>query len=557
MTESFAELFDQSLKHTEMKNGELITGTVLEVANDYVLVNVGLKTEAMIPIDEFKNKNGEIDVEVGSQTEVELENAADGFGETILSHEKALLQQAWRNLKVNMENNETITGFLTGKVRGGFTIELEHITAFLPGSLVDIRPVRDISYLEGKELQFKVIKIDQERNNVVLSRRAVLLEESNEEREDLLNSLEKDAIVKGIVKNLTDYGAFIDLGGIDGLLHITDLAWKRVNHPSEVLTIGDEIEVKVLNFEKETNRVALGIKQLSGDPWENIGRRYPSGTRVFGKVINMADYGAFIEIEEGVEGLVHTSEMDWTNKNVHPSKVVSLGDEVEVMILEINEERRRISLGMKQCIANPWELFAALNKKEDRVVGNIRSITDFGIFIGLEGGIDGLVHLSDISWNEPGEVAIKNYSKGQEVETVILSIDAERERISLGIKQISREPFLIFIEKNPKGSIIKGKVSSVEPNLVTVDVADDVQGLLKVSEISQERVESASDVFAVGDDVEAMFVSIDRKLRALNLSIKAKDVKEEKQALEHFNKEDNNTSNTSIGSLIKEKLHND
>jgi len=554
MSESFAEIFEESLQHTEMTGGAILTGTVIEVTDEYVLVNAGLKTESMIPIEQFNPKDGEVEVKVGDQIEVKLESVADGYGETILSRDKAKRQQAWRDLEVAMENKVTVTGHINGKVRGGLTVKLESIQAFLPGSLVDLRPVRDFAYLENKELEFKVIKIDQERNNVVLSRRAVLEEEFSEEREELLQSLSKGLEVTGIVKNLTDYGAFVDLGGIDGLLHITDIAWKRVNHPSEMLNVGDEIKVKVLSFDKEKSRVSLGMKQMGEDPWENIARRYPSGTRAFGTVTNMADYGAFVEIEDGIEGLVHTSEMDWANKNVHPSKVVSLGDEVEVMVLDIDEERRRISLGMKQCTANPWELFAATHKKGEKISGKIRSITDFGIFIGLDGGVDGLVHLSDISWNEPGEKTILGYKKDQETEAVILSIDPERERISLGIKQLDQDPFSAYVAEHPKGSEAAGVVSEVSDKQVTVDLAEEVSGILKVAEISRERVASASDVFKVGDEVLALVIGVDRKHRTLGLSIKAKDIKDEKQAIVDFNESSQESKSTTLGDLIKEKM---
>lgn len=554
MSESFAELFEESLQHTEMNVGAMLTGSVIEVTDEYVLLSAGLKTESMIPIEQFKDINGEIDITVGDQIEVELESIADGYGETILSREKARRQQVWKDLELAMENKETINGYISGKVRGGLTVELESIRAFLPGSLVDLRPVRDFAYLENKQLEFKVIKIDMERNNVVLSRRAVLEEEFSEEREELLKTLKEGSEVKGIVKNLTDYGAFIDLGGIDGLLHITDMAWKRVNHPSEMLAVGDEIDVKVLSFDKEKNRISLGIKQMGEDPWENIVRRFPSGSRAFGRVTNMADYGAFVEIEDGIEGLVHTSEMDWTNKNVHPSKVVSIGEEVEVMVLDIDQARRRISLGMKQCASNPWELFSATNKKNDKIKGKIRSITDFGIFIGLDGGIDGLVHLSDISWNEAGEKAVLNYQKGQDVEAVILSIDPDRERISLGIKQLDQDPFSIYVGNHSKGTIVKGVVSEVTERTATVELAEEVYGVLKVADISRERINSVADVFKVGDEIEALVLGTDRKSRTVSLSMKAKDIKEEKQAIADFNDTSSDSKGTTLGDLIKEKM---
>jgi small subunit ribosomal protein S1 len=553
MSESFEALFNESIKHTEMTPGELVTGTVLEVTEDYVLVNAGLKTEAMIPVEEFKSRNGELSVAEGDQIEVELERVADGHGETILSREKARRQQAWKDLEVAMEKRDTIYGVINGKVKGGFTVEMDDVKAFLPGSLVDVRPVRDIAYLENKELEFKVIKIDRERNNVVLSRKAVLEEEFSEERRELLDSLEEGKVITGIVKNLTDYGAFIDLGGIDGLLHITDIAWKRVNHPSEALAIGDEVEVKVLSFDKERSRVSLGMKQLGEDPWLNILRRYPPSSRVFGKITNIADYGAFVEIEEGIEGLVHTSEMDWTNKNIHPSKVVALGEDVEVMVLDIDEERRRISLGMKHCTANPWELFAATHQKGEKISGKIRSITDFGIFVGLDGNIDGLVHLSDLSWNESGEKASRNYRKGQEVEAYILGIDSERERISLGIKQLNQDPFSIFATENPKGSVVKGTVSAIMGNKVIVDLGKEVQGSIKISDLSRERINDISDVLNEGDEVEALITGLDRKSRAIALSIKEKDIQEEKQAIANYSGSAA-TETTTLGDLIKEQM---
>ncbi len=554
MSESFAELFEESLQHTEMVVGSMVTGSIIEITDEYVLLSAGLKTESMIPIEQFKDINGEVDVNVGDQIEVELEQVADGYGETILSREKARRQQVWKDLAVAMENKETITGYISGKVRGGLTVELESIRAFLPGSLVDLKPVRDFAYLEGKQLEFKVIKIDMERNNVVLSRRAVLEEEFSEEREELLKTLKDGSEVKGTVKNLTDYGAFIDLGGIDGLLHITDMAWKRVNHPSEMLAVGDEIDVKVLSFDKEKNRISLGIKQMGEDPWANIVRRFPSGARAFGKVTNMADYGAFVEIEDGIEGLVHTSEMDWTNKNVHPSKVVSIGEEVEVMVLDIDQPRRRISLGMKQCASNPWELFSATHNKNDKISGKIRSITDFGIFIGLDGGIDGLVHLSDISWNEAGEKAVLNYQKGQDIEAVILSIDPERERISLGIKQLDKDPFSVYVGSNKKGAIVKGVVSEVADKAAKIELADDVYGSLKIADISRERIASVADALKVGDEIEALIMETDRKTRAISLSMKAKDIKEEKQAIADFNDTTNDSKGATLGDLIKEKM---
>ncbi|RMG59855.1 MAG: 30S ribosomal protein S1 [Gammaproteobacteria bacterium] len=552
MSESFAQLFEESLAYSQMKPGQIVPGTVIDITDDYVVVSAGLKSEGVIPVEQFKNENGELEVKVGDVVEVALETVEDGFGETRLSREKAKLAKAWKRLEEAFENDEIVKGVITGKVKGGFTVELGDIRAFLPGSLVDVRPVRDTSYLEGKELEFKVIKLDQRRNNVVVSRRAVVEQEYSAEREELLKNLQEGQVIKGIVKNLTDYGAFLDLGGIDGLLHITDMAWKRVKHPSEVVEIGQEIEVKVLKFDRERNRVSLGLKQLGEDPWVDLTRRYPVGTRLFGKVTNITDYGCFVEIENGVEGLVHVSEMDWTNKNVNPSKVVSLGDEVEVMILDIDEERRRISLGMKQCQPNPWEEFAATYKKGDVVKGAIKSITDFGIFVGLEGGIDGLVHLSDISWNVPGEEAVRNYKKGEEVEAMVLSIDPERERISLGIKQLDRDPFSNFVAEHPKGSIVRGKVVSVEPKAATVELAEDIMGTLRASELSIDRVEDARTVLKEGEEVEAKVIGVDRKNRTILLSIKAKEFDEEAAVLKDYTS--SSSATTSLGDLLKEQM---
>ncbi|MET0026152.1 MAG: 30S ribosomal protein S1 [Candidatus Thiodiazotropha sp.] len=555
MTESFAELFEESLSNTQLRNGAIIIGTVLDITPEAVIVNAGLKSEGVIPRVQFLNQNGEIEVEVGDQVEVALDAVEDGFGATRLSREKAKRDQAWKVLEKAHEAEETVIGRINGKVKGGFTVELNDIRAFLPGSLVDVRPVRDTAYLEGKDLEFKVIKLDRRRNNVVVSRRAVVEQEYSEEREKLLENLQEGQEVTGVVKNLTDYGAFVDLGGIDGLLHITDMAWKRVKHPSEVVEIGDEIQVKILKFDRDRNRVSLGLKQMGDDPWVALARRYPEGTRLFGKVTNIADYGCFVEIEEGVEGLVHVSEMDWTNKNVHPSKVVSLGDEVEVMVLDIDEERRRVSLGIKQCKANPWEEFSTTHKKGDHVSGNIKSITDFGIFIGLDGGIDGLIHLSDISWDDEGEDAIRNFKKGDEVETVVLSVDPERERISLGIKQLAQDPFSLFVAANEKGSFVKGTVAEVDAKGAVVALADGVEGYLRASELSRDRVEDARSMLKEGDEIEAKFVGVDRKNRTISLSIKAKDADEEAAAIKGYAR-DAATSAPTLGDLLKEQMDN-
>ncbi|MGM0593256.1 MAG: 30S ribosomal protein S1 [Pseudomonadota bacterium] len=554
MSESFAELFEESLNDTQMRPGSIVSGTVVSVGSDVVVVNAGLKSEGMIPVEQFRNENGEIEVAVGDSVDVALEAVEDGFGATRLSREKAKRAESWNRLEKAHEADETVTGRIIDKVKGGFTVELQDIRAFLPGSLVDVRPVRDTAYLEGKDLEFKVIKLDRKRNNVVVSRRAVVESENSEEREALLASLEDGQVVKGIVKNLTDYGAFVDLGGIDGLLHITDMAWKRVKHPSEIVNVGDEIEVKVLKFDRERNRVSLGLKQLGDDPWEDITRRYPEGTRLFGKVTNLTDYGCFVEIEEGVEGLVHVSEMDWTNKNIHPSKVVQLGDEVEVMVLDIDAERRRISLGMKQCQPNPWEEFAANHNKGDKVSGTIKSITDFGIFIGLDGGIDGLVHMSDISWQETGEEAVHGFKKGDEVEAIILAIDPERERISLGIKQMEQDPFSNYVAANQKGSIIRGTVREVDAKGAIIDLAENVEGYLRASELSRDRVEDARTVLKEGEEVEAKFIGVDRKNRSINLSIKAKDNDEEHEAVQDYRRAA--PVNPTLGDLIKEQMEN-
>ncbi len=554
MSESFAELFEQSLNTVQMRPGAIVKGTVLEVGSEVVVVNAGLKSEGVIPLEQFRNEDGTIDIKVGDEIDVALESLEDGFGATRLSREKAKRAEAWTRLERAQNANETVIGRIVDKVKGGFTVDLNNVRAFLPGSLVDVRPVRDPSYLEGKDLEFKVIKLDRKRNNVVVSRRAVVEQESSGEREALLENLQEGQVVTGIVKNLTDYGAFVDLGGIDGLLHITDMAWKRVKHPSEVVNVGDEIKVKVLKFDRERTRVSLGLKQLGEDPWEDITRRYPVNTRLFGKVTNLTDYGCFVEIEEGVEGLVHVSEMDWTNKNIHPSKVVQVGDEVEVMVLDIDPERRRISLGIKQTQANPWEVFAATHNKNDKVSGKIKSITDFGIFIGLDGGIDGLVHLSDISWNEAGEAAVHKYKKGDELEAVILAIDAERERISLGIKQLEKDPVSNYAAEHKKGSIVTGTVKEVDAKGASIVLADGMEAYLRASEISRDRVEDARTVLKVGDTVEAKFIGIDRKNRIVNLSIKAKDNDEEAEAMQDYNR--SAPQGTTLGDLLKEKLEN-
>lgn len=552
-TESFADLFAESLAKQEMKQGEVIPAEVVRVDYNYVVVNAGLKSESFIPIEEFKNDRGEVDVKVGDFVSVAIESLENGYGDTVLSRDKAKRLAAWMNLEKVLETGELVTGTVTGKVKGGLTVMTNGIRAFLPGSLVDTRPVKDTTPYEGKTMEFKVIKLDRKRNNVVLSRRAVVEASMGEERAKLLETLKEGAIVKGIVKNITDYGAFVDLGGIDGLLHITDLAWRRVRHPSEVLEQGQEITAKVLKFDQEKNRVSLGIKQLGEDPWIGIARRYPQGTRLFGKVTNITDYGAFVEIEAGIEGLVHVSEMDWTNKNVDPKKVVQLGEEVEVMVLEIDEERRRISLGMKQCKPNPWEEFAATHQKGDTVKGQIKSITDFGVFIGLEGGIDGLVHLSDLSWTEPGEEAVRKYKKGEELEAVVLSIDVERERISLGVKQMSGDPFNNFCSTHEKGSVVTGKVKSVEAKGAVIDLGNDTEGYLRASEIGPDRVEDARNVLKEGDEVTAAITNIDRKARSIQLSIRAKDQAETREAMAKM-EEDAQAGTTNLGALLRAKL---
>lgn len=557
MTESFAELFEQSLASQSLKPGTIITGIVVEIRDDSVVVNAGLKSEGIVPIYQFRSLDGELEVKVGDSVEVSLEAVEDGYGETRLSREKAKRAMVWDKLESAFEGEEIVQGKISGKVKGGFTVDINDIRAFLPGSLVDVRPVRDPAYLEGKDLDFKIIKLDRKRNNVVVSRRAVVELEFSAEREALLERLEEGVIVKGVVKNLTDYGAFIDLGGIDGLLHITDMAWKRVRHPSEVVNVGDELEVRVLRFDRERNRVSLGLKQMGDDPWSDLSRRYPVGTRLFGNVSNITDYGCFVEIEDGVEGLVHVSEMDWTNKNVNPAKVVQTGDEVEIMVLEIDEERRRISLGMKQCAANPWEAFAANHNKGDRVSGAIKSITDFGIFIGLDGGIDGLVHLSDISWLTPGEESVRNFSKGEEVEAVVLAVDPERERISLGLKQLDQDPFATFMAEHPRGSQVKGKVKEVDARGAVIELADGVEGYLRASDIRKERVEDATRELTVGDEIEAKFISLDRRNRSLTLSIRALEDEELAEALEEYHQQNASSGTTSLGELLKEQLDQD
>ncbi|MGO9802723.1 MAG: 30S ribosomal protein S1 [Steroidobacteraceae bacterium] len=554
MSESFAQLFEQSLANQRIRPGMILTGLVIDVTPDVVIVNVGLKSEAVIPLEQFKNERGELEVKTGDEVEVALDSVEDGTGETRLSREKAKRARTWTRLEEAFNKSEIVTGVITGRVKGGFTVEIENVRAFLPGSLVDVRPVRDTSYLEGKPLEFKVIKLDQKRNNVVVSRRAVVEQEFSAERSALLENLQEGAVVRGAVKNLTDYGAFVDLGGIDGLLHITDMAWKRVKHPSEVVKVGDEVEVRILKFDRERSRVSLGLKQLGADPWENIARRYPPGTRVFGKVTNIADYGAFVEIEDGVEGLVHVSEMDWTNKNVNPAKVVHTGQEVEVMVLDVDEERRRISLGLKQCQANPWKEFAENYNRGDKVAGQIKSITDFGIFIGLPGNIDGLVHLSDISWDQPGEEAVRNYQKAQQLEAMVLSIDPERERISLGIKQLAKDPFSAYIADNPKGTIVKGVVKEVDARGAVIDLGNGIDGQLRASELGRDRVEDARAVLKVGDEVEAKFTGVDRKSRTISLSIKAKEAHDEAEAVQSYRSEAAAPSGTSLGDLLKEHI---
>ena len=556
MQESFADLFEASLTRQEMRQGEVITAEIVRIDQNFVVVNAGLKSESYIDRDEFLNDQGDLEVVVGDFVQVAIEQLENGFGETRLSRERAKRVAAWNYLENALNDGSLVTGTITGKVKGGLTVMANGVRAFLPGSLVDMRPVKDTTPYEGKTFEFKVIKLDRKRNNVVVSRRAVLEASAGEEREALLANLKEGSVVKGIVKNITDYGAFVDLGGIDGLLHITDLAWRRVRHPSEVLAVGDEVQAKILKFDQDKNRVSLGLKQLGEDPWVGIARRYPQGTRLFGKVTNLTDYGAFVEIEQGIEGLVHVSEMDWTNKNVHPSKVVQLGDEVEVMILEIDEERRRISLGMKQCAANPWDDFAMNHKKGDKVRGAIKSITDFGVFIGLPGGIDGLVHLSDLSWSVAGEEAIRNFKKGDEVEAVVLAIDTEKERISLGIKQLDGDPYANFIATHEKNAIVKGTVKSVDARGAVVTLDGDMEGYLRASEVSRERIDDLTKVYKEGDAIEAMIINIDRKSRSINLSIKAKDQAEQNEAMQKFAAESNVSSGTTnLGALLKAKLN--
>ena len=556
MSESFADLFEESLNTIEMAPGSIVTGTVVDIDDDWVVVHAGLKSEGVIPKNQFLNDEGVCTLNIGDQVKVAMEVVDDGFGETRLSREKARRAESWEKLEEASEQGEVIIGIINGKVKGGFTVDVNDIRAFLPGSLVDIRPLRETAHLEGKPLEFKVIKLDQKRNNVVVSRRAVLEEENSHEREELLASMQEGQDVKGIVKNLTDYGAFVDLGGVDGLLHITDMAWKRIRHPSEMVNVGDEVDVRILKFDREKNRVSLGMKQLGDDPWADIVRRYPEGARVTATVTNLTDYGCFAEIEEGVEGLVHVSEMDWTNKNIHPSKVVTVGDETEVMVLDIDQERRRISLGIKQCRPNPWESFSIAHAKSDTITGTIKSITDFGIFIGLEGGIDGLVHLSDISWNEPGETAVRRYSKGEEIETIILSVDPERERISLGIKQMEKDPFSDYAAEHDRGDIVKGTILEVQPKEAVIELAEDVTGVLKASEISIDRVEDARNSLKEGEELEVKIVNLDRKNRTIGLSIKAKDIEDEREAVkEHQKQESDRSGPATLGDLIKAQMN--
>jgi small subunit ribosomal protein S1 len=555
MSESFAELFEQSQTEKSMAPGSILKGVVMDIRSDVVVVNAGLKSEGVIPIEQFRDESGHLEVAVGDEIDVALDAVEDGFGETRLSREKAKRAAAWKELEQAFESGETVIGIITDKVKGGFTVNMRDIRAFLPGSLVDVRPVRDTSYLEGKPLEFKVIKLDRKRNNVVVSRRAVVEKENSQEREALLESMHEGMLLKGVVKNLTDYGAFVDLGGVDGLLHITDMSWKRVKHPSEVVNVGDEVEVKILKFDRERMRVSLGLKQLGEDPWVDIARRYPESTRLFGKVTNLTDYGCFVEIEEGVEGLVHVSEMDWTNKNVNPSKVVQVGDEVEVMVLDIDEERRRISLGIKHCQSNPWDNFAASHNKNDRVVGSIKSITDFGIFVGLEGGIDGLIHLSDLSWNLPPEEALRNYKKGDEVEAVVLAVDPERERISLGIKQLDKDPFSNFVAEHSKGSVVRGIVKEIDAKGAVIDLGEGVEGYLRASELARDRVEDARMVLKVNEEIEAKFIGVDRKKRTISLSLKAKEVDEDTAAVQDYGRSQPMVGAT-LGDLLKEQMEN-
>jgi len=555
MIENFADLFEQSLNEIDMTPGAIVTGTVIDIDTDWVTVHAGLKSEGVIPRIQFLDEQGNLSLKIGDEVKVALETVEDGFGETRLSREKAKRAESWMELEAAYEKNDIVTGVINGKVKGGFTVDLNNIRAFLPGSLVDVRPVRDTLHLEGQELEFRLIKLDQKRNNVVVSRRAVLESVSTEERDALLEKLQEGMSVKGIVKNLTDYGAFVDLGGVDGLLHITDMSWKRIKHPSEIVNVGDEIDVKVLKYDRERNRVSLGLKQLGEDPWQAIKQRYPENTQVKAVVTNLTDYGCFAELEEGVEGLVHVSEMDWTNKNIHPSKVVQLGDEVDVMVLDIDEERRRISLGIKQCFQNPWDGFAENFKKGDKISGNIKSITDFGIFIGLDGNIDGLVHLSDISWDETGEEAVRNFTKGDEIETVILSIDPERERISLGVKQLEDDPFMNYVSEFEKGSIVKGNISAIEAKSATITLREGVEGTLRASEISRDKIDDARNAINEGDEIEVKIVSVDRKSRMISLSVKAIEIDDEKAAIQdHKGQEASDVSPGTIGDLIKAEM---
>ena len=556
MSESFAALFEESLKRAEMRSGEVITAEVVRIDHNHVVVNAGLKSEAYVPLEEFKNDLGELEVQVGDFVSVAIDSVENGFGDTLLSRDKAKRLSSWMSLEKALESGEFVTGTTSSKVKGGLKVMVNGISAFLPGSLVDSRPTKDLSPYENKTLEFKVIKLDRKRNNVVLSRRAVVEASMGEERAKLMDNLKEGAIVTGVVKNITEYGAFVDLGGIDGLLHITDMAWRRVRHPSEVVVAGQEITAKILKFDTEKNRVSLGLKQMGDDPWMGVNRRYPQGTRMHGKVTNIADYGAFVELEPGIEGLVHVSEMDWTNKNVAPSKIVALGDEVEVMVLEIDEDKRRISLGMKQCKANPWQEFASATKRGDRVKGPIKSITDFGVFVGLAAGIDGLVHLSDLSWNETGEAAVRNFKKGQEVEALVLAVDVERERISLGIKQLDSDPFTNFVSVNDKGQIVTGTVKTVDAKGAEIDLGEEIIGYLRVSEISRDRVEDASQVLKVGDEVTAVVVNVDRKTRNIQLSIKAKDQADQQEAMQTLSQNSGNAGTTSLGALLRAKLDN-
>ncbi|MDP6136604.1 MAG: 30S ribosomal protein S1 [Arenicellales bacterium] len=552
MSESFAELLEESFKKSQMNPGAVIEAEVVDVNGDFVVVNAGLKSESEIPAVQFRDSEGNVSVTVGDRVEVAIETVEDGFGNTRLSRERARRVKSWEVLEQAFEAQSIVTGFLTGKVKGGFTVSIDEVRAFLPGSLVDVRPVTDTNFLENKELEFKVIKLDRARNNVVVSRRAVVEKEMEAERAQLLENLEEGQIINGVVKNLTDYGAFVNLGGLDGLLHITDIAWKRVKHPSEVLSVGQELDVRVLKFDRERNRVSLGLKQLGEDPWSDIARRYPENTRIFGKITNLTDYGVFVELEEGVEGLVHVSEMDWTNKNVHPSKVCRLGDEVEVMVLEVDSERRRISLGIKQCIANPWEEFAATNNRNDRITGQIKSITDFGVFIGLEGGIDGLIHLSDLSWDRPGEDIAREYNKGDEITAVVLSVDPDRERISLGIKQAQEDPFGAYVSANPKGTIVKGTVESVDAKGAVVRLAEGIEGYLRAAELSRNFVEDARNALQKDADIEARITSIERKTRRITLSVKALETEIEGRAIEEYASKGSTT--VSLGEKLMEQL---